>query len=414
MNLKSILFSTALLVMGQVASAETIALRNSTILTADTQGQIENGTILIENSRIVAVGQNVSVPSDARIVDLSGMTVTPGFIVTDTLLGIVEISGGANAAETSSQTSDISAGYNVQHSINPLSTAIPVARKGGVTRAVVMPYPGADGATFAGQAAILDLNGNLEGNISGPVGIVWDMRTKDYGRGATFTQLQADLDDVRKYVRDASSLQKGKLLSRDWSRADLDALSPVVKGDMPLTVRVDRASDILTLLNLAKAQKIRLVVVGASEGWLVAKQIADAGVPVAVDPSDNLPGSFDAVGAMSDNIARLYEAGVRLIIRGGSSAHDAGKLRYFAGMSVAKGVPSDEALKAVTSTPAGVWGDGTFGMIKVGMLADIAIWTGDPFEPMTDLSSLYISGVEQKLESRQDALAQKYIPFAKQ
>ncbi|KCZ50789.1 amidohydrolase family protein [Hyphomonas pacifica] len=412
MNLKSILFSAALVIMGQVASAETIALRNSTILTADTQARIENGTILIENSRIVAVGQNVSIPSDARIVDLSGMTVTPGFVVTDTLLGIVEISGGANAAETSSQSSDISAGYDVQHSINPLSTAIPVARKGGVSHAVVMPYPGANGSTFAGQAAILALNGNLEGDILAPVGMVWDMRTKEYGRGATFTQLQADLDDVRKYVRDASSLQKGKLLSRDWSRADLDALSPVVKGDMPLTVRVDRASDILTLLNLAKAQKIRLVIVGASEGWLVAKQIAEAGVPVAVDPSDNLPGSFDAVGAMSDNVARLHQAGVRLIIRGGSSAHDAGKLRYFAGMSVAKGVPGDAALKAVTSTPAEVWGDGTFGMIKAGMLADIAVWTGDPFEPMTDLSALYIGGVEQSLDSRQDALARKYIPFA--
>ncbi len=409
---RAILLAVCLAGGASHALADPVALRGARIMTADKAGTIENGTVLIDGGRIVSVGEDIRLPAGTKLVDVSGMTITPGFIATDSVIGMVEISGGADAAESSSRTSAISAGYDVQYAINPLSTTIPVARKGGVTRAIVMPNPGAGEATFAGQAAILSLQEGVPANILPQVGAVWDMRASAYGRGATFVQFRADLADARRFVREPAALAKGELLSRDWSRADLEALAPIVKGEKPIAVRADKAPDILTLLDIAAAEKIRLVLVGAAEGWIVADQIAAAGVPVAIDPSDNLPGDFDEIGATSDNAAKLHAAGVRLVIRGGSSAHDAGKVRYFAGMAIARGVPADVALASVTVTPAEIWGGTSFGTIARGKEADLAIWSGDPFEPSTVLNALYIGGEAQPLSSRQDALEARYIPAA--
>ena len=409
---RGILLALCLAGAGAGAFAEPVALRGARIMTADKAGTIENGTVLIDGGRIVSVGENIRLPAGTNLVDVTGMTITPGFIATDSVIGMVEISGGADAAESSSRTGAISAGYDVQYAINPLSTTIPVARKGGVTRAIVMPNPGGGEATFAGQAAILSLQEGVPAKILPQVGAVWDMRTSAYGRGATFVKFRADLADVRRFAREPAAFAKGELLSREWSRADLEALVPVIKGEKPIAVRVDKASDILTLLSITSAEKIRLVLVGAAEGWIVADQIAAARVPVAIDPSDNLPGDFDEIGATSDNAAKLHAAGVRLVIRGGSSAHDAGKVRYFAGMAIARGVPADVALASVTVTPAEIWGATTLGTIASGKEADLAIWSGDPFEPSSVLTSLYIAGEAQPLFSRQDALEARYIPAA--
>lgn len=389
-------------------NAQAIVLQNARVLTATTPDVLENASVVIHNGKITAVGAAVSVPAGAQIIDLSGKTITPGFVVADTLLGVTEISGGANATETASRKTDISAGYDVQYAINPYSTAIAVARKGGVSRAVVLPS-GASTAAFAGQAAILTLNGSLPADVTPKVAVIWDVRANTFGRGAAFVQLQAELADVRKYARSKSALTKGELLARDWSVADLEALVPIVEGKTPLAVRVDRAADIAHLISFSQQQKIKLILIGVAEGWQLAEQIAKAGIPVIVDPTDNLPGNFDAIGATSDNAARLHQAGVRLIIKGGSSAHDAGKLRYFAGMVVARGVPYQAALQAITVNPASIWGAKDTGTVAAGQSADLAVWSGDPFEPLTELTALYIKGQPQLLQSRQDQLEDKYI-----
>lgn len=413
MIVRSIILAIGIAGLAAPAVAESLALRGARIMTADDAGTIENGTILIDKGRIVSVGANLRIPAGTTEIDVTGMTITPGFIATDSVIGLVEISGGADAAETSSRSDRITAGYDVQYAINPLSTTFPVARKGGVTRAIVMPNPGAGDATFSGQAALLSLQEGSPASMTPQVGVVWDMRTSAYGRGATFVQFRSDLADVRRYIREPGAFAEGELVSRDWSRPDLEALVPVVKGEKPIAIRVDKASDILTLMDIAAAEKIRLVLIGAAEGWVVADEIARAGVPVAIDPSDNLPGDFDEIGATSENAARLYAAGVQLIIRGGSSAHDAGKMRFFAGMAIARGVPADVALSAITATPAKIWGASDLGAIAAGKQADIAVWTGDPFEPASKLSALYVGGQAQSLVSRQDALEARYVPAAR-
>lgn len=406
---KTLLFVAVWLGVTAPATAQTLVFQNARILTADQAGTIEQGSVVVKDGRIVAVGTDIQLPAGAELVNLNGKTLTPGLVASDSLLGIVEISGGANAAETASRNAVISAGYDVQYAINPYSSAIGVARKGGITRAVVMPNAGPANATFAGQAAVLSLGEGIPADIQAQVAVVWDLRASAYGRGAAFVQLKADLADVRKYARSKSALVKGELLSRDWSTADLDALVPVIEGRKRLAAKVDRATDILALINISREEKIKLVLVGAAEGWKVAEHIARAGIPVMVDLTNNLPSNFDEIAATSENAARLFSAGVPLILRGGSSAHDAGKLRYFAGMAVARGLPYDAALQAVTATPARLWGATDVGTIAAGQQADIAIWSGDPFEPLTELVALYIRGKAQPLISRQEQLEDKYI-----
>lgn len=395
------------LILLNQAQAKDLLLKNATILTAEKTGTISQASVLIKDGRIAAVGHDLSTPAGATVVDLTGKTISPGLIASDSLLGMVEISGGSDAAETGSKTSSISAGYDVQYVINPNSSAIPVARQGGITRAVIMP--GTGNSAYGGQAAILSLNGDQNTGLLPQIGVVWELPITKAGRGAAFVQLKAELTDVRRYSKDKSALNNGELSARDWSLADLDALVPVVTGNKPLAVKADRASDIRALLQLAKQEKLKIILVGAAEGWTLAKDIAQAKVPVMLDPTDNLPGDFNALGASSDNAIKLHNAGVSLILRGGSSPHDAGKLRYIAGIAVANGLPYDVALKAVTVNPARVWGATGFGSIAVGQSADLAIWSGDPFEPQSELIALYIEGQPQSLYSRQNQLEEKYI-----
>lgn len=388
--------------------AQPIVLQNARVLTATTPEHLDNASIVINNGKITAVGSSVAIPADALVIDATGKTITPGFVIADTTLGLTEISGGANATETASRKTDISAGYDVQYAINPYSTAIAVARKGGVARAIVLPA-GTANTAFAGQAAIFTLTSNLPADIAAKVGVIWDVRANSFGRGAAFVQLQAELDDVRKYARNKSALTKGELHARDWSVADLNALLPVVEGKVPLAVRANRATDIAHLIQISQQQKLRLILIGAAEGWQLATELANANIPVILDPTDNLPGNFEEIGVTADNASILQQAGVTLIIRGGTSAHDAGKLRYFAGMAVARGVPYHHALQAITVNPARVWGATHFGTVAAGQNADLAIWSGDPFEPLTELTALYINGQLQPLQSRQDLLEDKYI-----
>ncbi|PKM18569.1 MAG: imidazolonepropionase [Gammaproteobacteria bacterium HGW-Gammaproteobacteria-15] len=405
-NLNAFLISIAILTSCQL-TAQTIALQNVKVHTAASAGTLENITVLIKDGKINAIGTNLTLPANAVLQDLSGKVVTPGLVATDTLLGMVEISGGANAAETGSRAAAVSAGYDVKYAINPHSTAIAVARQGGVSSAIVIPNAGAGNANFAGQAAILHLGAKPE--ISAQTAVVWEMRTQAAGRGALFVQLQAELADVKRYARNKSAFAKGELTAKEWSVVDLDALLPIIQGKKPLIAKVDRASDILALLQLSQQEKLQLVLLGAAEGWQVANDIAASGVTVIIDPTNNLPSSFDEIAASAENTAKLHQAGVNIILKGGSSAHDASKIRFFAGMAVARGLPFDIALQAVTVRPARVFGATDFGTVAVGQKANLAIWSGDPFEPLTELTSLYINGIKQPLTSRQNQLETKYI-----
>jgi imidazolonepropionase-like amidohydrolase len=234
-------------------------------------------------------------------------------------------------------------------------------------------------------------------------------------RGAQFAALRALLDDVRHFSRNRALYDRGGGRPQRLSRLDLEGLIPVIERRMPLIVKVDRASDIIDVLAFARAENVRIILDGAAEGWRVASEIAAANVPVIVDPVANLPHSFSELGATLDNAARLRAAGAELILKAGNGvAHRARELRYGAGNAVAHGLPHHEALAAITINPARAFGVvDRLGSLESGKEADLVLWSGDPFEPLSQPRAVFIRGVEQPLTARPLELRDRYLPQAR-
>jgi len=214
--------------------------------------------------------------------------------------------------------------------------------------------------------------------------------------------LKEALEDVRSYMRNRAAYERNQTRSYSLSKADLEALVPVVEGRMPVIVGVQRASDIRLVLALARSEKLKIILDGADEGWRVADDIAAAHVPVILNPTDDLPQDFERVAARMDNAAKLEAAGVEIIVAAAAENYRVRELRYLAGDAVAYGLPWKAALKAVTINPARAFGvaDRT-GSLEPGKSADVVIWSGDPFEPLSQPKAIFIKGEEQPLTSRQ-------------
>lgn len=393
---------------------------------------IENGTVVMRDGRIVSVGTG-GAPAGARVVDASGKVVTPGIVAVDSGLGGSEISSVGDDLRNSSNT--LSAAFDVSYGLDPWSITLPTARLGGVTRAVVVPnHPGSSGGhyheedtagageggyhtpgLFAGQAAVIHLGQGTDILVRPRVAMVAPFGDAGAGvaggaRGAEFTLFRETMAEVRLYARNKSAYERGGLRDLSLSRADLEALIPVAEGRMPLIVTVSRASDILMVLRLADEENIKVILDGAEEGWMVADQIAAAGVPVLVNPVTNLPGNLERRGARMQNAAALHAAGVVIAIKGNEgSIHRARETRYNAGNAVSHGLPHDAAIAAITTNPARIFGFGDrFGTLAAGAEADVVIWSGDPLEPLSQTVAVFVKGVEQPMTARNLLLRDRY------
>jgi imidazolonepropionase-like amidohydrolase len=182
---------------------------------------------------------------------------------------------------------------------------------------------------------------------------------------------------------------------------------PVARGQLPLVIDVNRASDILTTLRFARENNLRLILSGVAEGWMVAREIANAGVTVVIDPMRNLP-RFEALGITLENAARLNEVGVNVVIAS-FEAHYSRNIKQQAGNAVSYGMPWEAALRAVTINPARLWGiSESYGTLEAGKDADVVVWSGDPFELTTTVEHVFIKGREMSKETRQEALFRRY------
>jgi len=223
-------------------------------------------------------------------------------------------------------------------------------------------------------------------------------------------RLRELLDDVRQYARRRPEFERNQMRKVAASRLDLEALIPVVEGKLPLVVEAHRASDLQALLRFAREQKIRLVVSGAQEGWMVAAELAAARVPVIVSALPDLPRTFETLGSRLENAALLAKAGVRVAIspREGDGPFSR-TLRLEAGNAVAHGLPWEAALAAITRVPAEIFEvDGTLGTLAAGHAADLVVWSGDPFEPLTRPRHVILRGQDLPLRSRQTELRDRY------
>ena len=429
-----------------LAAASAVAIASPALaqeLTAITGGRvltgtsvIENGTVVIRDGRVVSVGTGAA-PSGARIIDARGKVVAPGFVAVDSGLGGSEVSSVGGSDDLSNGANTISASFDVSYGLDPWSFTLPVARLGGITRAIVVPnHPGGGGgghrhddsdfagvgdggyqspSLFAGQAAIIHLAEGTDILVKPRVAMVAPFGEAGAGvaggaRGAEFVQFKETLAEVRLYARNKAAYDRAGLRDLSLSRADLEALIPVANGTMPLIVTVRRAADIQQVLRLAREEGVKIILDGAEEGWLVADQIAAAGVPVLLNPISNLPGNFETRGTRMQNAAALDAAGVTIAIKGNEgSIHRARETRYNAGNAVSHGLSYESAIEAITVNPAKIFGmAGQFGELRPGAAADVVVWSGDPLEPLSLAETIFVNGQEQAPVSRQFLLRDRY------
>ncbi|MCJ7628374.1 MAG: amidohydrolase family protein [Longimicrobiales bacterium] len=393
------------------AQAQSVAITNGEVHTVSGP-VIPGGTVLVVNGVITAVGRDVTIPSGVRVLDATGKVVTPGFFDSSTRLGVVEIGSYEGTSDGSSANDRMTAAFNVAEGINPNSTLFPVARVEGITRAVVAPTPGV--SLIAGTSALINLG---EGSLSGmldktPLAMyaVLGESGASYEGGSrplALLRLREVFQDALDFAENRGAFDAGNRRDYSLSRLDLEALVPVVRGELPLVLQVNRASDILTALTLKDEFGLVLVLSGVGEGWMVAEEIAAAGVPVMTNAISNMP-SMEILGAGYENVARMNQAGVTVILSS-FDAHNVRNLKQEAGFAVAYGLPYEVALQAVTLTPAQVWGVADrMGSLEPGKVGDVVVWSGDPFEVMVSAQAVFIDGVEISYETRQKALLEKY------
>jgi len=391
--------------------AQAVAITNGEVHTVSGP-VISGGTVVMENGVITAVGRDVAVPSGARVIDASGKIVTPGLFDSSTRLGVTEVGSYQGTSDGSSGNDRVTAAFNVAEGINPNTTLIPVARVEGITRAVVVPGGGA--SLIAGTSALINLGGSRLSTMlqKTPVAMYAALGERGAGyeggaRPLALLRLREVFQDALDYAEHRSAFDSGNRRGYALSRMDLEALAPLIRGEIPLVLAVDRASDILTALKLGEEFDLDLVLSGVGEGWMVAEDIAAAGVPVLTNAASNLP-SFEVLGASYENVARMHAAGVTVILSS-FDGYNVRNLKQEAGFAVSYGMPHGAALRAVTLSPAEVWGvAGAVGSLDPGKAGDVVVWSGDPFELLTSVEHVFINGEEISYDTRQKALFEKY------
>ncbi len=376
---------------------------------------LERATVLFDGGRIREVG-TPRIPAGAERIDGAGKVLAPGFIETLTQIGLVEV--GLEAATNDTQLrAPITPAFRAADGYNPLSARIPVNREEGVTSAITSPT----GVLVYGTGYWVDLTGTVASapDASRPAamfgGIGGSEADEHTGaRGGLWLALREIFDDVRFFVKNRPAFDRGELRELSIGRLHLEAMIPVVEGRLPLVLYVHRASDILAALSFAREQKVRLIIAGGLEAWTVAEELAAARVPVIVKPSEQVPGSFDALAARDDAATLLTEAGVQVVLSAVEWDQNIRRLRQEAGTAVAYGMPHAEALRAITSRPAALFGKGAeLGTVSAGKRANLVLWSGDPLELSSIAERVWIDGVAMPQGNRQRELVKRYLPVAR-
>ncbi|HEX2206953.1 MAG TPA: amidohydrolase family protein [Longimicrobium sp.] len=413
MTNRFLLAAAAAALVAAPAAAQTIAITGGTVHPVSGP-PIQNGTVIIQNGRITAVGAGIAVPAGAQRIDATGMVVTPGLIEASTNMALVEVEsiGTTNDFRFQDDEDQVAAAFNVADGINPRSMVIPVTRIAGVTTVVSRPA----GGIISGQGIAFDLLGDniAEMSIRSPIAMFGSVSENEHQagggtRGGLFMRLREVLEDARVWNRNPQAYERGETREFSVSRLDLAALQPVLRGELPLVVEAHRASDIQTVLRIADEYDLRVIIAGGTEAWMVADDLARARVPVLVKVLRNLPESFESLGARYDNAALLRRAGVQVAITTGET-YKAFNIRQEAGNAVAYGLPYEEALRAVTLYPAQVYGIADrYGTLEPGKVANVVVWSGDPLELLTDVEHVIIRGRQVPLVSRETMLRDRYM-----
>jgi imidazolonepropionase-like amidohydrolase len=422
-RLLSLAASALALAAAVPALAQDVTITNARLVLGDGSAPIEGGTVVVQAGKVVYAGPASGAPAGGNAVDAKGAWVTPGLFATVTTLGLADVSAVDESNDITAGGTPFSAALDAATAINPTSQHILVHKAAGITRAATTTLP--SGSIFAGQGAIIDLDGDAQ-----PVVQARAFQMINLGEGgaaeaggsraAAHALLRAALREAQALVGknaipETTAIDKGDAVL--LSRFDAEALVPVVTGRQKLYVAVDRMADIRAVLALKQEYpKLDLVLVGATEGWLVASDIAAAGVPVIANGLVDLPETFEQLGATQSNAGRLAQAGVKVAINASTMQNPrrlqqvAGNLVALTKMPGAAGMDWGRAFAAISSVPAEISGmGGKAGVLKPGALGDVVIWTGDPLEVGSVPTRVFIDGREQDLTNHQTRLRDRYI-----
>ena len=407
------------------AFAQDMVVTNARLVIGDGGAPIEGGVVIVDDGKVVFAGAPTpgqTFPTDV-VIDAGGAWVTPGLFATVTTLGLADVSAVDESNDITARETPFSAALDAATAINPTSQHILVHKAAGITRAATSMMPA--GSIFAGQGAIIDLDGDPK-----PVMQARAFQMINLGEGgadraggsraAAHALLRSALREAQALVGKPGipeTTEIGKADEVFLSRFDAEALVPVVTGRQKLYVAVDRMADIRAVLALkAEYPKLELVLVGVTEGWLVANEIAAAGVPVIANGLNDLPETFEQLGATQSNAGRMAKAGVRVAINAETLQNPrrlqqvAGNLVALTRMPGASGMEWGKAFAAISSVPAEISGmGGKVGVLKPGALGDVVMWTGDPLEVGSVPTKVFIAGVEQDLTNHQTRLRDRYI-----
>ncbi|MBL7863421.1 MAG: amidohydrolase family protein [Cyclobacteriaceae bacterium] len=394
------------------------ALTNATVETI-TKGTIANGTVVITNGKITAVGTNVQVPAGAEVINCNGMKIYPGMIDAGTKVGLLEV-GQIPQGSDERESGEIIPQMKALSAVNPNATVIPVTRISGVTTVVTMP----EGGLLPGTAALINLHGYTPDQMyAGFEGVVLnfpntgrrgfgDRRTEDELKKASEKAL-AQLNDVWEKATQYHKLDSATSGKGVGYYPEMQALVPVIRGERALMVEVDLQKDIQAALKWVKEKRVKKVVfTGVSEGWREAESIAKAGIPVITGPVIAIPNrDYDRYDARYSNAGMMAKAGVKVAIRSGEEGNgNYRNLPYHAGFATAYGMNREEALKAITITPAEILGvSAQYGSIEVGKVANLFVCDGDIFETKTQVSQVFIDGWKIPMQSRQTLLYDEFL-----
>jgi imidazolonepropionase-like amidohydrolase len=414
------LIGAALWAMASPLAAQTVAITNGTLVLGDGSEPMPGGTVVVRNGRVIAAGGGVRVPADAEVIDAKGKWVTPGIVAGFSRLGLAEVDLGAGGSDdTDSGNGPFNAAIDVTPAINPRASTIAVSRADGVTSAIVAPVAGKN--IFAGQGAVIDTGVDMDAVLrarafqfvelgEGGAGIAGGSRASAF---VLFRNALREARDLRGRL-DANR-QDDVLLTR----LDAAALVPVVQGKQLLLIHVERARDILNVLDLRQEfPGLKIALVGATEGWTVADKIAASGVWVIASALNDLPASFEMLAATQSNVGRMRAAGVKVAI-GMIDDNDtryqrderqyAGNLVGLSKLPGAAGLSWGEAFAMISSRPAEAVGlGGEIGSLAAGRRGDVVIWSGDPLELSSAPEAVWIDGVRQPLDNHQTKLRDRY------
>jgi imidazolonepropionase-like amidohydrolase len=416
--MKALCYAVVLGLISQVAQAadsansRPVLIHDATIHTMGSSGTLEHSDLLIKDGKIDAIGHGITAPAGTEVIEAAGRPVTPGLFGGLGHLGIEEIGIEPTVDDYSLKLGAMRPEFDVTPAFNPDSVVLGVNRLGGITFAMLAPSAeaggkGASGTIIAGQGSIARLNGTVAPAAHALfVDVGGDAAVLSGGsRAAQFMLLQQAFTEVRS----PKAFLQGDV--RVLTPGGRQALQTYLDDSAPIVFDVDRASDIRQVIAFAQREKVRVVIKGGTEAWRVGPELAAAKIPVVLNPLNDLPLSFDAVGATLENAARLNRAGVKIAFTfDDPQPHNIRKLRQAAGIAVAHGLPWEAGLAALTRNPAEIFGVAqTNGSLERGRPADLVLWSGDPLEVTSLADRVFIQGQAQMMRSRQTELRDRYL-----